>query len=234
MPYYPAMLAKDYTSPNFNDRDPKIALDYIVLHYTNMKDAESALNRLCDPASQVSAHYVIGEDGHLWPLVDESLRAWHAGESFWRGIGDMNSASIGIELVNPGHSIGYRPFPDLQIAALKTFIRQIVARRGMSPTTALLAHSDIAPARKQDPGALFPWQSLAQEGLGIWPDPTPQDFASADEDDISEKLGFIGYDTSNFSAAVLAFQRRFYPENLTGKADPETAAKIRALRRLTT
>jgi N-acetylmuramoyl-L-alanine amidase len=223
---------KDRLSPNFDTRDPAVALEYIVLHYTGMKNEESALARLCDPAAKVSAHYVIGEDGAIWRLADEDKRAWHAGKSFWRGVTDVNSASVGIEMVNPGHEFGYRPFPDAQIIALKKLAHRIIARHRMSAATALLAHSDIAPARKQDPGELFPWAELAKEGLGLWPSPSPQDFAPASEDEISKMLGFIGYDTTDLSAALLAFQRRYCPEKMTGKADEESIARMRALKRL--
>jgi N-acetylmuramoyl-L-alanine amidase len=225
---------KKMSSPNFNARDPKIALDYIVLHYTDMKDAASAIARLCDPAAQVSAHYVVDEDGGILQLVDEDKRAWHAGISFWRGITDINSASIGIELVNPGHEFGYRPFPEAQITTLVKLAREITVRHKMSATTAILAHSDVAPTRKRDPGELFPWPKLAQEGLGLWPVPEPQDFAVATEKDIAEMLGTIGYDTTIMSDTLLAFQRRYHPESLMGIADQETVARIRALKRLLT
>ena len=221
----------EISSPNFNDRDPKVALEYIVLHYTGMQDAASAVARLCDPSAQVSAHYVIDEDGSVLQLVDEAKRAWHAGSSFWRGIKDMNSASIGIELVNPGHEFGYRLFPSTQTVSLKKLLREILARHQMSPATALLAHSDIAPSRKQDPGELFPWQALAQEGLGLWPLPQPEDFSVSSEQAFLEELCSLGYDINSPYEAVLAFQRRYYPERLTGKTDEQTTARIRALLR---
>ncbi|MGB9153113.1 MAG: N-acetylmuramoyl-L-alanine amidase [Alphaproteobacteria bacterium] len=214
-------------SPNFNERDPVISLAYIVLHYTGMKDAASAIARMCDPAAQVSAHYVIDEDGSVTQLVDENKRAWHAGKSFWRGITDINSASIGIELVNPGHEFGYRAFPAIQIAALKIAMHDIIERHNMNAATAPIAHSDIAPSRKQDPGELFPWQELAKEGLGIWP--IPKDFTQATEAEIAGLLNTIGYDTTAPREALLAFQRRFHPENLTGNATPETVARLRGV-----
>src|ERR1700733_422901 len=155
-----------HPSPNFDARDPSVPLQTIVLHYTGLKTGEEASARLCDPASKVSAHYVIEEDGRIFQLVDEKNRAWHAGKSFWRGITDLNSTSIGIELVNPGHQFGYRAFPAAQIAALKPLLRDIMWRHKMPPS-ALLAHADIAPVRKEDPGELFPWQDLAKEGLGV-------------------------------------------------------------------
>ena len=218
---------KQIPSPNFNARAAEIPLAYIVLHYTGMKDAASALARLCDPASQVSAHYLIGEEGDVAQLVAEDKRAWHAGQSVWRGITDLNSASIGIELANPGHEFGLRPFPAAQITSLKILMHDIVARHKMNAAIAPLAHSDIAPSRKQDPGELFPWQDLAQEGLGLWPEPA--DYAPAAEGEIAALLGAIGYDTTAPRDALLAFQRRYRPASLTGIADAETAALLRAL-----
>jgi len=218
---------KQTPSPNFDARAAGIALKYIVLHYTGMKDAASALARMCDPAAKVSAHYMIDENGSIIQLVDEKNRAWHAGKSFWCGITDTNSASIGIELVNPGHEFGYRAFPDAQISALKKILRDIIARHGLNLKKCLLAHSDIAPTRKQDPGELFPWQILAQEGLGIWPNATNN--TPAHETEITGLLSNIGYDTTDTRQSLLAFQRRFHPENLTGIADGETIARLRSV-----
>ncbi|MDR3423524.1 MAG: N-acetylmuramoyl-L-alanine amidase [Alphaproteobacteria bacterium] len=218
-------------SPNFDNRAFGVALDYIVLHYTGMNDAASAQARLCDPAARVSAHYLIEENGDLTQLVDETRRAWHAGQSFWRGATDLNSASIGIELINPGHEFGYRPFPEPQLEALKKLLREIIARHHMNPATALLAHSDIAPTRKQDPGELFPWQDLAQEGFGLWPAPLPSDYAPADAQEIDALLAFIGYDTTSPQDSLRAFQRRYRPKNLAGISDNETTAILRALKR---
>ena len=222
---------KNRLSPNFNDRNSKIPVEYVVLHYTGMKDEESALARLVNPTMNVSVHYVIGEEGNVWQLVDEAERAWHAGDSMWRGIKDMNSASVGIELVNPGHQYGYRPYTDAQILALKSLLREIIERHLLSPTTSLLAHSDIAPARKEDPGELFPWESLALDGLGMWPSPAPQDFNSPKKNEVAETLYAIGYDTSDCAAALLAFQRRYCPENMGKGEDKDTVAKLRALKR---
>ena len=217
-------------SPNFNRRTSGIALDYIILHYTGMKDAAMALTRLRDPTAQVSAHYLIDEDGTITPLVDEANRAWHAGQSFWRGITDLNSASIGIELVNPGHEFGYRPFPPPQIAALKKLLPKIIARHTLNAVSCLLAHSDIAPARKQDPGELFPWQELAQEGLGLWPELKAADDKAMTETEATFLLSTIGYDTTTLHDALRAFQRRYCPASLTGNLDSRTAAFLRALR----
>lgn len=217
-------------SPNFDERNPAVPLHYIVLHYTGMRTGDEALQRLCDPAAKVSAHYVIDEAGKVYGLVDEAKRAWHAGQSFWRGLTDLNSASIGIELVNPGHEFGYAPFPAAQIDALKALLRDIVTRRGLNPKTALLAHSDIAPDRKTDPGELFPWEELAEAGFGQWPKPAPEDRATMNEADIQRLLSGIGYDPAAKSR-LLAFQRRYDQKNLTGKAEAETTAKLRALAR---
>jgi N-acetylmuramoyl-L-alanine amidase len=222
---------KSLPSPNYNDRNLKIPVEYIVLHYTGMKDEKSALDRLRNPTMNVSAHYVIGENGNILQLVDEAERAWHAGESTWRGIKDMNSASVGIELVNPGHEYGYRPFTDAQIIALKYLLREIIERHCLSPKTSLLAHSDIAPTRKQDPGELFPWESLALDGLGMWPNPMPQDYGPPKKNEVAETLYVIGYDTSDCEAALLAFQRHYCPENMGKGEDKDTVAKLRALKR---
>lgn len=214
-------------SPNFNARAANIALEYIVLHYTGMRSAAEAQARLCDPAAEVSAHYMIDEDGSITRLVDEKHRAWHAGRSFWRGIADVNSASVGIEMVNPGHECGYRAFPAAQIQALQSLLHDIIARHSMNPATCLLAHSDIAPARKTDPGELFPWAKLAQDGLGLWPQPE-----DSGEGDATALLAAIGYDVTDPVAALTAFQRRFYPEHMTGTADTGTVARLRAVKRV--
>ena len=155
-------------SPNHDSRPPGAAIDMLVLHYTGMIDARAALDRLCDPAAKVSAHYLIDEDGAVHRLVAESRRAWHAGRAVWRGNGDVNGASIGIELVNPGHEFGYRPFPDPQMDALIALARAILARHPI-PARNVVGHSDVAPARRADPGELFDWARLAAAGIGLWP-----------------------------------------------------------------
>jgi N-acetylmuramoyl-L-alanine amidase len=221
---------KQIPSPNYNERDPLISLEYIVLHYTGMKDGPSALARLCDAAAQVSAHYIIEEDGSVIQLVDERNRAWHAGKSFWRGITDLNSASIGIEIVNPGHEFGYRPFTASQISALKPLLREIIARHNMAPLTCLLGHSDVAPSRKEDPGEFFPWKEFAQEGLGLWPQTDKSDLSPANEGEVASLLATIGYDTTEIADAILAFQRHYRVEKLTGQADAETVARLRTLK----
>jgi N-acetylmuramoyl-L-alanine amidase len=233
------MLVTRFYSPNFDARSPEVPLHHIVLHYTGMKTGAEALKRLCDPLAKVSAHYVIGEDGRVYHLVDEDKRAWHAGKSFWRGERDMNSASIGIELVNPGHMNGYRPFPLAQISALRELVQDILKRRGLPPASTLLGHAEIAPMRKEDPGELFPWRDLAAEGLGLWPAPAEADYAPCDDAEAQNLLRAIGYDCPDsgaydraMRAALLAFQRRYEPDNLTGTPERETIARLRALKRV--
>ena len=217
-------------SPNFNDRAPGIKLEYIVLHYTGMKNEASAIERLRDPNAEVSAHYVICENGNIIQLVSETHRAWHAGQSFWRGITDLNSASIGIELVNPGHEFGYRPFPQLQINALKKLLHEIISRHKMNPKLCLLAHSDIAPTRKEDPGELFPWKELADEGLGSWPEASNASEAPpVNQTEMISLVSEIGYNISTPQDAIRAFQRHYCPENLTGIADGETIKRLRSI-----
>ena len=218
-------ILRDYTSPNFDARTVPVSM--VVLHYTGMQDGPSALARLCDPKAKVSAHYCIEEDGRIFQLVDEALRAWHAGVSAWRGVRDINGASIGIELVNPGHEFGYRPFPQEQIAALLWLLGDIVQRHGIAPE-AVVGHSDVAPARKTDPGELFPWAELAAHGLAA---PTPKAGTAPDWDAaaLSQALSIYGYDISDLTKAVQAFQRRFRPRLCDGQADAQTRALLAAL-----
>src|ERR1700761_5491606 len=206
----------DCPSPNFDERGLPISM--VVLHYTGMEDAASAFRRLTDPEAKVSAHYMIGEDGQVARLVDESKRAWHAGKSYWRGVTDVNSASIGIELVNPGHEHGYRPFPEEQMAALITLMMGIVPRYGVTRGN-IVGHSDIAPARKEDPGELFDWERLAKLRLGL---ARPRQFLPGPRWGDSGLLFWrerFGYDIVEPEAAVRAFQRRFRPENLDSVID---------------
>lgn len=220
-------------SPNHNERSANALLAYVILHYTGMSSATEALNRLCDPHSEVSAHYMIDEEGNVIQLVKEEHRAWHAGHSCWLCKRDINSQSIGIELVNKGHALGYTPFPKEQIDSLKTLLHDIMARYNLPPS-ALLAHSDIAPTRKEDPGELFPWQELAESGLGLWPSPTLEDRRPALPDEIAMMLGEIGYEVRTpdaLDAAQKAFLRRYHPEKLGKGFDEETIARLRALKR---
>ena len=154
-------------SPNHGDRKGR-EIDAIVLHYTDMPTAGAAVAVLCDPATEVSSHYLVDDDGGVIQMVPEERRAWHAGRSYWRGERDLNSVSIGIEIANGGLRGGLPPFPDRQIDAVIALCRDIVARHGV-PADRILAHSDIAPGRKVDPGPRFPWARLARDGLGVWP-----------------------------------------------------------------
>lgn len=216
----------DTPSPNFDQRTLPVSM--LVLHYTGMPDAAGAIARLTDPEAKVSAHYLIAEDGQIVRMVDEANRAWHAGKSQWRGITDVNSASVGIEIVNPGHEFGYRPFPEQQIDALVPLVAEIVQRYDIAPAN-VVGHSDVAPARKQDPGELFPWHILAKRRLALArptrnlmdPPWTDGGFMLA--------LERFGYDITDPAAAVIAFQRRFRPETIDGVIDGETRAILLSL-----
>ncbi|OJW47586.1 MAG: hypothetical protein BGO67_04365 [Alphaproteobacteria bacterium 41-28] len=222
-------------SPSFNER--KLPVDSIIIHYTDMVTAEGALIQLTNPFSKVSSHYLIDEMGHVYQLVEEDKRAWHAGESFWQGCTDLNSCSIGIELANPGHSHGYLPFPEAQIDTLLRLCEAINARWGI-PFSRILGHSDIAPRRKQDPGHLFPWETLAREGLGMWPSPpnviarsvtTKQSRVEMEDENIIKFLEKIGYETTSPTHTLLAFQRHFQPHKIDGIADRETLTLLKSL-----
>ena len=216
----------DAPSPNHDERLAPVSM--IVLHYTGMQDAESALARLRDPAAKVSAHYLVAEDGTTFRMVDEDRRAWHAGQSHWRGVTDVNSASVGIEIVNPGHEFGYRPFPEEQIAALVPLVAAIKDRHGVTRGN-VVGHSDIAPTRKRDPGELFPWHSLARLRLAL-PRPTKNLM-----DPGWTEAGFLlalerfGYAMTEPMAAIMAFQRRFRPELVDGEVDAECRMILLAL-----
>jgi N-acetylmuramoyl-L-alanine amidase len=199
----------------------------LVLHYTGMPDGPSALARLCDPAAQVSAHYLIEEDGRVFALVPESQRAWHAGKSWWRGETDINARSIGVELVNPGHEFGYRHFPDAQIAALIELATGILGRHPI-PAFNVVGHSDIAATRKQDPGELFPWQILAERHfIGLWPCGEVIPLAPAHV--VEAGLSAAGYDITDLEAAITAFQRHFRPWQVDGMLDGECMGRLRGL-----
>jgi len=203
-------------SPNFDARPDGGAIDMLVLHYTGMKTAEEALSRLCDPAAKVSAHYTIDRGGRVYAHVSEEKRAWHAGVSYWAGETNVNARSIGIELVNPGHEFGYIPFADAQIAALIDLCDGIRSRHAIAPAR-VVGHSDVAPARKEDPGELFPWEALSEYGIGMWPKPgaPTMPFESA--------LARFGYGVTNapMDAVIRAFQRHFRPSCIDGIADAE-------------
>ena len=262
-------------SPNHDSRDGH-AIDMLVLHYTGMASAPQALERLCDRDAKVSAHYVVGEDGEIFSLVDEENRAWHAGVSAWRGHTNINQRSIGIEIVNPGHEFGYRAFPKAQMQAVTALCKDIVSRHAI-PARNVVAHSDVAPSRKEDPGELFDWKGLAEQGIGLWPEkkfaiPSPFQlpldliylllsivtgswnhlncwfFMSGDlpnnknkplyaiatgalqtDSDLQAQLTAYGYETSDLPKAILAFQRHFFPERLTGVWDHECALRLATL-----
>lgn len=214
-------------SPSFDARPAGIRIDMLVLHYTGMDSAEAALARLCDPDVDVSAHYFVDEDGHVVRLVDERERAWHAGVASWRGAADVNARSIGIELVNPGHEFGYRPFPRAQMAALIELAGDILARHPDIRPRNVLAHSDVAPTRKMDPGELFDWRLLAEYGIGLWPEEA--DAAVLDPDAVTEMLSAFGYATHDRFAAIRAFQRHFRPERVNGRIDFETVRRLAGL-----
>lgn len=208
-------------SPHFNER--ACPIDTLIIHYTDMVTAEEALAWLINPASQVSAHYLIDEDGHIYQMVEEVKRAWHAGESFWQGRTDINSCSIGIELANPGHSHGHTPFPEAQIDSLIRLACDIQSRWNI-PASRILGHSDVAPRRKQDPGHLFPWRLLATENLGLWPLKSNKQC-----DDVVKGLDQIGYETLSPPHALLAFQRHFQPHKIDGVVDTETLCLLQGL-----
>jgi N-acetylmuramoyl-L-alanine amidase len=216
----------DAPSPNFNERALPVSM--LVLHYTGMEDAASAIARLRDPEAKVSCHYLVDEDGQVLRMVDEEKRAWHAGRAFWRNVTDINSASIGIEIVNPGHEFGYRPFPEPQMDSLVPLVADIVRRHRIRPPY-VVGHSDIAPSRKLDPGELFDWARLARLGLAM-PRPTEKLI-----DPLWTDGGFLlaleryGYDVHKARDAVCAFQRRFRPEHIDGVIDGETRAILLGL-----
>lgn len=230
-------VAQVFPSPNHGERLRPISA--LVLHYTGMPTAESALELLCSPLAEVSTHYVVEEDGRIRQLVPEDRRAWHAGRSVWAGETDLNSASIGIEIVHPGHC-DPRPFAAQQIDATIALCRDICARRGIAPE-GVLAHSDIAFDRKMDPGEFFPWETLARQGVGLWADPPEPDDApapleAADIAALQRDLAGWGYGIeptgaydAQTAAAVAAFQRHFRPGRVDGCADASTRATLKRL-----
>jgi len=217
------LVHREIPSPNWNER--RLPVSMVVLHYTGMPTAREALERMCDPAAEVSAHYMIDEDGIVTRLVPEDKRAWHAGRSYWRGITDVNSASIGIELVNPGHEWGYRPFSDAQMEALIPLLADIMRRHDI-PRANVVGHSDIAPSRKDDPGELFDWDMLARYRLAL---PTPRPRMRLLHDNPGAfylALERFGYDVTDGRAAVAAFQRRWRPRRIDGELDGEVGALL--------
>jgi N-acetylmuramoyl-L-alanine amidase len=213
-------IRDDRPSPNHGARRGG-PVDMLVLHYTGMPSTAAALDRLCDPIAEVSAHYLVGEDGTVWRLVQEDRRAWHAGEAFWAGETDINSRSIGIELANSGHGPDYRPFSDAQMAAVERLAAGILARHPIPPHR-VLAHSDVAPSRKLDPGELFDWRRLADAGIGLWSD---AEAAGPLEGNAAGLMSRFGYADAS-PEAIAAFQRHFRPAAITGIADTATLARL--------
>jgi N-acetylmuramoyl-L-alanine amidase len=238
------VVAEVRPSPNHGERKFNAKPDMIVLHYTGMRDTEAALVKLCSAGSEVSTHYVVMEDGYIVQCVPETRRAWHAGAAVWEGESDINSCSIGIEIANPGHSHGYPDFPKRQIAAVTALCRSIFTRYRI-PAWRVLGHSDVAPARKQDPGEKFPWRLLSDSGIGLWVRPAPivpggPAFVLGESDpaiaDMQALLGQYGYNvpaSGDFDGAtrdvIAAFQRHFRPTQVDGIADTSTIATIKAV-----
>ena len=239
------IVADVVSSPNFDERKGGRRPDMILLHYTGMQSGDAALKTLTTAASKVSAHYVVFEDGRIVQCVPEARRAWHAGESSWAGETDINSCSIGIEIVNPGHEFGYPDFPLRQTAAVISLCKSIIIRRGPINGDRILAHSDVAPARKQDPGEKFPWGLLSDSNVGHWVRAAPLDLEGTslkpgDRGDavirLQRTLRMYGYgitDTGSYDDAtqkvVTAFQRHFRQARVDGVADPSTLLTLRAL-----
>ncbi|MFP4519039.1 MAG: N-acetylmuramoyl-L-alanine amidase [Oceanicaulis sp.] len=240
------MQITDRPSPNFNERAARVSI--LVLHYTGMDDAEAAIERLCDPDAGVSSHYVVDEEGAVTRLVAEDKRAWHAGAGAWRGQADVNSASVGIEIVNGGHCYGLPAFPDAQVEAVITLSQAILARHEIK-ASGVIGHSDLAPERKLDPGERFPWRVLARAGIGVWPERVAGDRTVRHAPGrgsgetllrLQDHLRAIGYAepgdgdyTARTRAVVAAFQRRFRASVVDGLIDGETATLIEAVARLT-
>ncbi len=232
---------RDLPSPNHDARPEGRGVDMIVLHYTGMRTAAEAVDRLRDPAAKVSAHYMVDEDGSVLRLVPEDRRAWHAGVAFWRGATDINARSVGIEIVNPGHEYGYRDFTALQTAAACDLCLEILSRHAI-PARNVLAHSDVAPERKDDPGERFDWRGLAENGVGLWPFDTPGDDITGAVRDaealgpVRAMLAAVGYRVAAegaldaaLSTVLRAFQRHWRPEAVNGQADRGTRERLAAV-----
>jgi N-acetylmuramoyl-L-alanine amidase len=237
------IASKVFPSPNHGERKDARSPDMLLLHYTGMPSETEALQWLCNPLAQVSAHYFVFEDGRVWQLVPEARRAWHAGVSRWNGETDINSLSIGIEIANPGHPGGLPPFGHVQTERLIALTRDIAARWKISPER-VLGHSDVAPGRKEDPGERFPWERLHKEGVGHWVPPAPirdgRFFSRGDVgmpvEALQAMLALYGYGlriSGTFDqateAVVAAFQRHFRPERVDGVADASTITTLRDL-----
>ena len=238
-----ALACECSPSPNHTERRAAMRPDMLILHYTGMGGGEAARRWLCDPVSQVSCHYLVHEDGRIVQMVGEDRRAWHAGAGNWRGRDDINSRSIGIEIVNPGHDGGYPDFPDVQIEAVIGLCRDILSRHDI-PAEFVLAHSDVAPGRKVDPGEKFPWDRLAAAGIGHIVAPSPirggRYFARGDAGEpvaaFQTMLSVYGYGVSQTGEfdeathqAARAFQMHFRRERIDGIADASTVETLHRL-----
>jgi N-acetylmuramoyl-L-alanine amidase len=232
----PAPRIEQHPSPNHGARVGGRAIDMLLLHYTGMASGEGALKWLRMPESDVSSHYLVFEDGRTIQLVDEKRRAWHAGKSFWAGETDINSRSIGIEIVHPGHEFGQPRYTDTEIDAVIALCRDILSRHPIPPER-VLAHSDVAPMRKIDPGEFFPWRRLHEAGIGHWVPPAPivegPVTRRGDRGEavlmLQKRFRQYGYGIPGESefgeateAVVSAFQRHFRPERFDGVADVST------------
>lgn len=233
-------------TPNYDARGgSSYEVSILVLHYTGMKTARAALGRMCDPNAKVSAHWCIDEEGTIYKLVSEKMRAWHAGISCWREQTLINDISLGIELVNPGHAFGYRPFPSVQINALIKLMRDILTRYDI-PKRNIVGHSDIAPNRKNDPGELFEWKRLAAEGIGLWPNkilvaqPDLETLVKGSSGikvlELQKKFLRFGYGlkvdglyNKETEFIVKAFQRHFRQSSVNGTADTLTQVTLENL-----
>jgi N-acetylmuramoyl-L-alanine amidase len=244
------LAIRELPSPNQDDRPVGTPIDMLILHYTGMQSARAAVERLRDPVAKVSSHYVVDEDGGILRLVAEERRAFHAGVSYWRGHSELNGRSIGIEIVNPGHEFGYRDFPVLQLAAVCDLCLSILSRHTI-PARNIVAHSDVAPDRKEDPGEKFPWEGLAQNGVGLWPAGVPdlgttggttgvvRDAAAlrgvrAALVDIGYRVASEGALDPALATVLRAFQRHWRGEAVTGQADSGTLARLLAVAEMVT
>ena len=226
-------------SPNFENRPPGVSVNLLLFHYTGMKSASEAIARLCNPNSKVSAHYLIDEGGNIFSLVEENKRAWHAGVASWNDDVDINNISVGVEIANPGHEFGYSRYPERQMVAVETLSIDIIKRHSIRAAR-VLAHSDVSPSRKCDPGELFDWERLAAAGIGIWPKmlPVSVDFEIGSIRQCQKQLKMIGYGLKITGVldeltrdTILAFQRHWLPNRLTGKFDVETVWRMESLLR---
>lgn len=237
-------MVLERASPNHDARPDGVPVDTLILHYTGMRSAQEALDRLRDSEARVSSHYVVDEDGAVLRLVSEERRAWHAGLSYWRGLTGLNDRSVGIEVVNPGHEWGYRDFPVLQMAAVCDLCLGVLSRHPI-PARNIVAHSDVAPDRREDPGERFEWEQLALNGVGLWPFGVPDHGTMGPVRDavslrpVREALSDIGYRVAPegpldpaLSAVLRAFQRHWRPEAITGQADVGTLVRLQAVVRL--